>query len=75
MFDEPPSDAALITVGVVPSGTTLAEVGMGTTVSTDIEVWLVPVGPTRVELNWPYGAAVTPVPCIPPIEMPAESRG
>ena len=75
MSDEPPSGAALDADGFAPCRPILAELAIGTTVTAAVEVWPVPVGPPRVELGWPYGAAIVPVPCNPFVERPAENRG
>lgn len=64
----------LAAVKVVSFGTALVEPGRGTTVTTEIEVGLLPDGPTTVEFNWPYGAAGAPVPYDPPAGKLAEAR-
>lgn len=75
-----PSDES--TIGAVPTSfeaapsvTTTVEPGRGTMVTTAVEVKPVPVGPTRVELSWPYGAAEAPVPCGAPVGKPVGPRG
>jgi hypothetical protein len=69
------SGAVLTIIGNASSAPSSVAPGMGTSVTTEIAIEPVPVGPLTVAFNWPYGATGAPVPEDPPVGMLATPRG